>query len=59
MPASETPVGYARGYFGPDSLNGEGGAGWYSTLSQDSLNMLLHLLGSIGADNAEIAETFG
>ncbi len=57
-PEGETPVGYARNYVGPDSLNGEGGAGWYSTLSQDSLNMLLHLLGSIGADNAEIAETF-
>ena len=58
-PEGETPVGYARNYVGPDSLNGEGGAGWYSTLSQDSLNMLLLLLGSVGADNAEIAETFG
>ena len=58
-PEGETPVGYARGYAGPDSLNGEGGAGWYSTLSQDSLDMLLHLLGGVGADNAEIAETFG
>ena len=58
-PADETPVGYARGYFGPDSLNGEGGAGWYSTLSQDSLDRLLHLLGSVGAENAKIAETLG
>jgi hypothetical protein len=58
-PADETPIGYARGYTGPDSMNSGSGAGWFSTLSQDSLNRLLFLLGSVGADNAEIVETLG
>ena len=45
---------FARDYFGADSLNGEGGFGWYSTMPRESLGELLALAGAIGEQNAEV-----
>lgn len=56
MPESETPYSFARKFFGTDSVNSEGGAGWYSTIPQQSLDELVNLLGNIGTDNSEEIE---
>lgn len=39
--------------FPPDTLNGEGGCGWYSLMPRASLKRLLELLESVGENNAE------
>ncbi len=39
--------------FPPDTLNGEGGCGWYSLMPRASLERLLELLESVGEKNAE------
>ena len=46
---------YVREYFDPDTLNGEYGWGWYSTMSRQDMDALLRLLESVGAENAEKA----
>jgi uncharacterized protein YcfL len=56
MPESETAYSFVRNFFTRDSVNSEGGAGWYSTMPQQSMNELINLLGNIGADNSEEIE---
>lgn len=59
MTGSENPFVFSKDYFQPDSVNSEGGRGWYSIMSQESMNQLLNLIRSIGAENAERAFQIG
>ena len=54
----EPPYRFAKDFFGADTLNSKGGAGWYSTLPQESMDRLMELLRSIGTENAEEIESF-
>jgi hypothetical protein len=54
---SEDSYSFAKGYFGPDSVNSDGGFGWYSTISQKHLDELLLLTTDVCAINAEIVWT--
>jgi hypothetical protein len=56
-PESESSYSYAKTHNGPDSLNSEGGSGWYATISQENLDELLALARDISAANAEIVWT--
>lgn len=58
LPEDETPLDYVSGYNEPDSLNQEGGRGWYSTISRESMRKLMALLKSVGAENAEEVEEY-
>ena len=49
---------FASSNFRSDSLNGYGGDGWYSTLTQKELDALLALLQSVGPDNAVVVERY-
>jgi len=53
-PSSDDPYSFARDYFGADSINSEGGCGWYSTLPIEQLAELLSLASNISESNAEI-----
>lgn len=59
MPEGETPYDFAREYCGADSVNSEGGHGWYSMVSQQTMDELLSLLGGINTENAEEVELLG
>lgn len=52
-PEDEPPYRFAKDFFGADTLNSTGGAGWYSTLPQRHMDRLLELLRSVGAESAE------
>ena len=57
MPEDKTPYGFAKEYFGPDTMNSESGAGWYAVMPQESLDALLCLLLRTGTENAEKIES--
>ena len=52
-PENEAAYSFARDYFGADSVNTEGGAGWYSVMPRQALNELLNLIDCIDAACAE------
>lgn len=56
MPENKTPYSFAKESFASDTMNSESGVGWFSTMSQESMDELLNLLRSIGTENAEIVE---
>ena len=49
---------FAKRHSRGDSVNNYGGNGWYSTISQESLDKLLSLISNVNAENAEIVASF-
>jgi hypothetical protein len=58
-PEAEATYSFAKNYGRSDSINSEAGSGWYSTISQESLDELLALARSVGDANAEIVWSSG